>query len=183
MDLSKLSDNDLKALADGNLSAMSTEGLELIAGSVQTQEQPSFLDRFVSAARPEPFTEGMAREMFESPALAVSQLATQMLGGSSSLEDYIRSRDEQMQQLPLSGRVAGMITSPATALVASRVPQLVSKIPVVGRSNLARSSATGATAAGITPVVGDDFAQEKATQAVTGAVLGPVLEHLILVVL
>jgi hypothetical protein len=176
MDLSKLSDDDLKALADGNLSAMSTEGLELIAGSVQPQEQPSFLEKFVSAARPEPFAEGMAREMFESPALAVSQLATQMLGGSSNLEDYIRGREAEMQQLPLSGRVAGMIASPATALVASKVPQLMSALPVVGRSNLARSAATGATAAGITPVVGDDFAQEKATQAVTGAVLGPVLD-------
>ena len=37
MDLTKLSDDDLKALADGRIESMSTEGLQLIAGP---QEEP-----------------------------------------------------------------------------------------------------------------------------------------------
>lgn len=40
MDLTKLSDDDLKALADGNMSAMSTEGLQLIAGQQEEQAAP-----------------------------------------------------------------------------------------------------------------------------------------------
>jgi hypothetical protein len=83
MDLTKLSDDDLKALADGNISAMSTEGLQLIAGS--QQEPESAISQVMRTAREapeqllEPFTRGVAEGMFVEPALGLSQLVTRGL--------------------------------------------------------------------------------------------------------
>jgi hypothetical protein len=176
MDLTKLSDNDLKALSDGNIEAISTEGLRVLASG---QQPKSRLSQFLEAARPEPFTEAVARGMFEDPALAVAQLATEPFGGSESLRQYVRQREQRMEELPLAGRLAGVALSPATAVLATRVPQAVSAIPRVGQSPILQSAATGAAAAGLTPATGEDqFAREKAIQATTGAVLGPVIDVL-----
>lgn len=177
MDLTKLSDNDLKALSEGNIEAMSTEGLRMLSAG---QKQPeSRISQFLKAARPEPFTEAVARGMFEDPALAVAQLATEPFGGSQALRQYVQEREQRMQELPLTGRLAGVALSPATAMLATRVPQAVSAIPAVGQSRILQSAATGAAAAGLTPATSEDqFASEKATQAATGAVLGPVVDVL-----
>lgn len=177
MDLTKLSDNDLKALSEGNIEAMSTEGLRMLSAG---QKQPeSRISQFLQAARPEPFTEAVARGMFEDPALAVAQLATEPFGGSQALRQYVQEREQRMQELPLTGRLAGVALSPATAMLATRVPQAVSAIPAVGQSRLLQSAATGAAAAGLTPATSEDqFAREKAMQATTGAVLGPVVDVL-----
>jgi len=177
MDLTKLSDNDLKALSEGNIEAMSTEGLRMLSSG---QKQPeSRLSQFLQALRPEPFTEAAARGMFEDPALAIAQLATEPFGGSQALRQYVQEREQRMQELPLSGRFAGVALSPATAMLATRVPQAVSAIPAVGQSRILQSATTGATAAGLTPATGEDqFAREKAIQATTGAVLGPVVDVL-----
>lgn len=177
MDLTKLSDNDLKALSEGNIEAMSTEGLRMLS---EGQKQPeSRISQFLKAARPEPFTEAVARGMFEDPALAVAQLATEPFGGSQALRQYVQEREQRMQELPLTGRLAGVALSPATAMLATRVPQAVSAIPAVGQSRLLQSAATGAAAAGLTPATSEDqFAREKAAQAATGAVLGPVVDVL-----
>jgi hypothetical protein len=177
MDLTKLSDNDLKALSEGNIEAMSTEGLRMLSSG---QKQPeSRLSQFLQALRPEPFTEAAARGMFEDPALAIAQLATEPFGGSQALRQYVQEREQRMQELPLSGRLAGVALSPATAMLATRVPQAVSAIPAVGQSRILQSATTGATAAGLTPATGEDqFAREKAIQATTGAVLGPVVDVL-----
>ena len=177
MDLTKLSDNDLKALSEGNIEAMSTEGLRMLSAG---QKQPeSLISQFLQAARPEPFTEAVARGMFEDPALAVAQLATEPFGGSQALRQYVQEREQRMQELPLTGRLAGVALSPATAMLATRVPQAVSAIPAVGQSRLLQSAATGAAAAGLTPATSEDqFAREKAIQATTGAVLGPVVDVL-----
>lgn len=177
MDLTKLSDNDLKALSEGNIEAMSTEGLRMLSAG---QKQPeSRISQFLQAARPEPFTEAVARGMFEDPALAVAQLATEPFGGSQALRQYVQEREQRMQELPLTGRLAGVALSPATAMLATRVPQAVSAIPAVGQSRLLQSAATGAAAAGLTPATSEDqFAREKAIQATTGAVLGPVVDVL-----
>jgi len=177
MDLTKLSDNDLKALSEGNIEAMSTEGLRMLSAG---QKQPeSRISQFLQAARPEPFTEAVARGMFEDPALAVAQLATEPFGGSQALRQYVQEREQRMQELPLTGRLAGVALSPATAMLATRVPQAVSAIPAVGQSRLLQYAATGAAAAGMTPATSEDqFAREKAIQATTGAVLGPVVDVL-----
>lgn len=177
MDLTKLSDNDLKALSEGNIEAMSTEGLRMLSAD---QKQPeSRISQFLKAARPEPFTEAVARGMFEDPALAVAQLATEPFGGSQALRQYVQEREQRMQELPLTGRLAGVALSPATAMLATRVPQAVSAIPAVGQSRILQSATTGAAAAGLTPATSEDrFASEKATQAATGAVLGPVVDVL-----
>lgn len=177
MDLTKLSDNDLKALSEGNIEAMSTEGLRMLSAG---QKQPeSRISQFLQAARPEPFTEAVARGMFEDPALAVAQLATEPFGGSQALRQYVQEREQRMQELPLTGRLAGVALSPATAMLATRVPQAVSAIPAVGQSRILQSAATGAAAAGLTPATSEDqFAREKAMQATTGAVLGPVVDVL-----
>lgn len=177
MDLTKLSDNDLKALSEGNIEAMSTEGLRMLSAG---QKQPeSRISQFLQAARPEPFTEAVARGMFEDPALAVAQLATEPFGGSQALRQYVQEREQRMQELPLTGRLAGVALSPATAMLATRVPQAVSAIPAVGQSRILQSAATGAAAAGLTPATSEDqFAREKAIQATTGAVLGPVVDVL-----
>lgn len=177
MDLTKLSDNDLKALSEGNIEAMSTEGLRMLSSG---QKQPeSRLSQFLQAARPEPFTEAMARGMFEDPALAIAQLATEPFGGSQALRQYVQEREQRMQELPLSGRLTGVALSPASAMLATRVPQAVSAIPAVGQSRILQSAATGAAAAGLTPATSEDqFAREKAMQAVTGAALGPVVDVL-----
>lgn len=177
MDLTKLSDNDLKALSEGNIEAMSTEGLRMLSAG---QKQPeSRISQFLQAARPEPFTEAVARGMFEDPALAVAQLVTEPFGGSQALRQYVQEREQRMQELPLTGRLAGVALSPATAMLATRVPQAVSAIPAVGQSRILQSAATGAAAAGLTPATSEDqFAREKAIQATTGAVLGPVVDVL-----
>lgn len=175
MDLSKLSEADLKALAEGNVEAMSTEGLQIIA--TQQPEQAARRATFLETLRPEPFTEAVARGMFEDPALAIAQMAT--LGDSESLNQYIQQREQRMAELPATGRILGNIFSPATAVVATEVPRAVSMIPRIGQSKILQSATAGATAAGITPAVSDQFAQEKATQAVTGAVLGPIADVLL----
>lgn len=177
MDLTKLSDNDLKALSDGNIEAMSTEGLRMLSSG---QKQPeSRLSQLLQAVRPEPFTEAVARGMFEDPALAIAQLATEPFGGSQALRQYVQEREQRMQELPLSGRLTGVALSPASAMLATRVPQAVSAIPAVGQSRILQSAATGAAAAGLTPATSEDqFAREKAMQAVTGAALGPVVDVL-----
>lgn len=172
MDLSKLSDADLKALADGNIEAMSTEGLQVIAS--QRPEQAARRAGIAEALRPEPFTEAMARGMFEDPVLAIAQLAT--LGQWDALNQYIRQRETKMAELPTSGRIVGNILSPATAVVATEVPRVVSSIPRVGGSPLVQSSIAGATGAAITPATSENVMAEKALQAGTGAVLGPVAD-------
>lgn len=183
MDLSKLSDDDLKALADGNISAMSTEGLQLIAGSQQAPE--SALSQVMRTAREapeqlmEPFTRGVAEGMFVEPALGLSQLVTRGLGmGETELDRYIRQREQRIEQTPgmESGRFTGMFISPAAGPL-SKVPSLVSRAPVVGGSRMLQSAATGGSAALVTPVTTEgDFAEQKATQAGVGAAVGPVLD-------
>lgn len=174
MDLTKLSDNDLKALSEGNIEAISTEGLRILAAD---QQPESKLSQFLQAARPEPFTEAVARGMFEDPAVAIAQLATEPFGGSEAVRQYAREREQRMEELPFAGRLAGVALSPATAMLATRVPQAVSMIPRIGQSPIVQSAITGAAAAGLTPATGgDQFAQEKAIQATTGAVLGPIVD-------
>ncbi len=183
MDLTKLSDDDLKALADGNISAMSTEGLQFIAGQQQAPE--SAISQVLRTAREspgqlmEPFTRGVAEGMFVEPALGLSQLVTRGLGmGETELDRYIRQREQRIEQTPgmESGRFTGMLLSPAAAPL-SKVPSLVSRTPVVGGSRVFQSAATGGSAAALTPVTTEgDFAEQKATQAGVGAVAGPVMD-------
>ena len=183
MDLSKLSDDDLKALADGNIGAMSTEGLQLIAGSQQAPE--SALSQVMRTAREapgqlmEPFTRGVAEGMFVEPALGLSQLVTRGLGmGETELDRYIRQREQRIAETPgmESGRFAGLFLSPAAGPL-SKVPSLVSRAPVVGGSRMLQSAATGGSAALVTPVTTEGgFAEQKAMQAGVGAVAGPVMD-------
>ena len=183
MDLTKLSENDLKALADGNISAMSTEGLQLIAASQQAPE--SAISQVLRTAREapeqlmEPFTRGVAEGMFVEPVLGLSQLVSRGLGmGETELDRYIRQREQRIEETPgmESGRFAGLLLSPAAAPL-SRVPSLVSRAPVVGGSRVFQSAATGGAAAGLTPVTTEgDFAEQKAIQAGVGAITGPAID-------
>lgn len=186
MDLTKLSDDDLKALAEGNISAMSTEGLQYIASQQQPQQQQAgAFSQIMQTAREapmqlmEPFTRGVAEGMFAEPALGLSQLVTRGLGmGETALDRYIREREQTIERTPgmESGRFAGMLLSPAAGPL-SRVPGVVSSVPIVGGSRTLQSAATGGSAALLTPVTTEgDFAEQKATQAGVGAVAGPVMD-------
>jgi len=184
MDLTKLSDDDLKALAEGNISAMSTEGLQLIAGT-QQEAPESAISQVLRTAREspsqllEPFPRGVAEGMFVEPALGLSQLVTRGLGmGETELDRYIRQREQRIAETPgmESGRFAGMFLSPAAGPL-SKVPSLVSRAPVVGGSRVLQSAATGGSAALVTPVTTEgDFAEQKAMQAGVGAAVGPVMD-------
>ena len=183
MDLTKLSDDDLRALADGNISAMSTEGLQLIAGS--QQEPEGAISRVMRTAREspsqllEPFPRGVAEGMFVEPVLGLSQLVTRGLGmGETALDRYITQREQRIEETPgmESGRFAGLFLSPAAGPL-SRVPGLVSRAPAVGGSRMFQSAVTGGSAAALTPVTTEgDFGEQKAIQAGVGAVAGPVMD-------
>lgn len=183
MDLTKLSNDDLKALADGNISAMSTEGLQFIAGS--QQEPDGAISKIMRTAREspsellEPFPRGVAEGMFVEPVLGLSQLVTRGLGmGETALDRYITQREQRIEETPgmESGRFAGLFLSPAAGPL-SRVPGLVSKTPAVGGSRVFQSAVTGGSAAALTPVTTEgDFAEQKAMQAGVGAVAGPIMD-------
>lgn len=168
MDLTKLSNDDLKALADGNISAMSTEGLQFIAGS--QQEPEGAISRVMRTAREspsellEPFPRGVAEGMFVEPVLGLSQLVTRGLGmGETALDRYITQREQRIEETPgmESGRFAGLFLSPAAGPL-SRVPSLVSRTPAVGGSRVFQSAVTGGSAAALTPVTTEgDFAEQK----------------------
>jgi hypothetical protein len=181
MDLTKLSDSDLKAIADGNLEALSTEALQMLAGEVEPQQEPSIFEKLKGAFAFEPFTREMAGGMFEEPALGIAQLVTKGLGvGEESVERMIQEREQRIQATPggEAGRITGMIASPATALFAGNLPSLIRQIPRIGQSPVAQSAAVGGGASLMTPVTEGDFAEQKALQAGTGAVAGPVLDVL-----
>ena len=183
MDLTKLSDDDLRALAEGNISAMSTEGLQLIASS--QQEPEGAISRVMRTAREspsqllEPFPRGVAEGMFAEPVLGLSQLVTRGLGmGETALDRYIMQREQRIEETPgmESGRFAGLFLSPAAGPL-SRVPGLVSRAPAVGGSRMFQSAVTGGSAAALTPVTTEgDFGEQKAIQAGVGAVAGPVMD-------
>jgi hypothetical protein len=191
MDLTRLSESDLKALADGRVDAMSTEGLQYIASQQpqqtpqQAPQQAGALSRVMQTAREspmqlmEPFSRGVAEGMFVEPALGISQLVSRGLGmGETELDRYIQRREQTIEQTPgmESGRLGGMLLSPAAAPL-SRIPGLVSSIPLIGGSRTVQSAATGGSAALLTPVTTEgDFAEQKATQAGVGAIAGPIMD-------
>ena len=132
MDLTKLSDSDLKAIADGDLESLSTEALQMLAGGVEPAEKPSIIDRLKGTFAFEPFTREMAGGMFEEPALGVAQLVSRAFGvGEESVDRMIQEREQRIRATPggEAGRIAGIVASPATALFAGNLPSLIRQIP------------------------------------------------------
>ena len=147
----------------------------------QPQPQQSFLERMVEAAKFEPFTREMAGGMFVEPALGVAQLVSKGFGvGEETIDQIIREREERIKATPggEAGRITGMVASPATALLAGNLPSLIRQIPRVGQSTALQSAAVGGGASLMTPVTEGDFAEQKALQAGTGAIAGPILDVL-----
>lgn len=181
MDLSKLSDDDLSAIEKGDLSTLSTEALQMLAGGVEPAEEPSIIDRLKGTFAFEPFTREMAGGMFEEPVLGVAQLVSRALGvGEESVDRMVQEREQRIQATPggEAGRLAGIVASPATAMFAGNLPSLIRQIPKVGQSPLVQSAAVGGGASLMTPVTEGDFGEQKLMQAGTGVIAGPILDVL-----
>lgn len=195
MDLSKLSDADLQAIANGNIKGLSTEALTIIAGEQPKPPVPKNGQPLKTVETS--FSEDLLRG-FRDPVDAAAQLLPRALAAITSVGGTIPNevsqwfekeskRVDELNKLAESeyrakggqdisaGRFAGNILSPASIVPAARVAGLVGKGLNAGR--VAQGAAVGATGGALTPVQDtEDFAGTKAAQIGLGAGLGAVLE-------
>lgn len=195
MDLSKLSTADLEAIANGDMSRVSTEGLTLIAGQDPTPAIPQNGAPVKTAQTS--VSEDLLRG-FRDPVDAAAQLLPRALAAITSaggiipneVSQWFEKESKRVDELnkiaeaeyrakggeDISvGRVVGNILSPASVVPATRVAGLVGR--GLGAGRLAQGAAVGATGGALTPVQdAEDFAGVKATQIGLGAGLGAALE-------
>lgn len=122
MDISKLSDADLKAVADGDFSRVSTEGLQILSG----QQPPRFQHRATDSAM-QGATFGFSDELG-----ALKDAALGRGGYSANLRDRGMSRAIYERENPGSAIASELAGAGATSL-----------IPGLGAFNATRAAATG----------------------------------------
>jgi hypothetical protein len=153
MDLSKLSDDDLKALADGNLSAMSTEGLEMIAGATEAAPESRELS------------------MADVPGLA-ARSAIQGVAALPNLiaDPFVALANRAGANLPLPSQAlsrtlteAGLPDYPATAM--GRIQSAASEALTGGASQIALAGQLAKDAISpVTQLVSRQFAAQPTAQ-------------------
>ena len=192
MDLSRLSTEDLMALRQGNLSAVSTEGLRALQGAAPTamqRAQASLPGRVVQGAR--------------DPIDAAAQLAPRALSAVTSVGgfapnpvsrffdsearrvDPINAQNEQQYQAARGaagqsgcdgGRLIGNVVSPVNAAVATAIPfRAGMTLPQLAGRGAAAGAAGGALQPINDPLAQQNFAGEKAVQTALGAATGAAL--------
>lgn len=142
MDLTKLSDDDLKALADGNMSAMSIEGLQLIAGQQEEQAAP-MQDQLMRqlgltgraaisgvAALPNIIADPFARLAGVTPPSEALQRTLTRAGfpePQPGLEQYVQAGAEALTgaggQIGLARQAAQQLASPVSREVSRQLAQ------------------------------------------------------------
>lgn len=180
MDLSKLSTPDLEAMLAGDLSKVSTEGLELLQGKLK--DPPKAGERFMQGLK-DPIDGGA-----QLLANAVPDSVEQAI---NSLNNWLADRTGAVGRLPAGGmnqlvaetqqrfkqdgvdwpRLAGNVLSPANVALASRVPAAAT---VGGR--MAAGAGAGGAMSGFMPVEdSSDFWSAKGGQVAGGAAFGAAL--------
>lgn len=197
MDLSKLSTEDLQAIQRGDMSAVSTAGLQVIAGAAQPAQSASIGQR-VQASLPGRIVQGM-----RDPVDGLAQLAPRALSAVSSVGglahnrvsqffdseaarvDALNTANEQQYQGARQatgqegfdgGRILGNVGSPVNAAVALAAP-------IRGGMTLGQLAGRGAAAGALggavqpinDPAAQQNFGAEKAAQAFMGAATGAVV--------
>lgn len=191
MDLSKLSDADLLALKNGDLSKLSNEGLMSLQGTKPEVTQSEFAETSGGAAvgrpvrgvrlnvqptpRPlESFAAGVTKSAID-PLLAVAQGVT---GGKGGVSGAVKRLAEQSQVYEeanpasyIGGRVGGAV------LPAVGVAKGVGMIPSFARANpIVQGTALGAATGAMTPVetgeTGAPMYQQAAQNVATGGAIG-----------
>lgn len=163
MDLTKLSDDDLKALKSGNLSAVSDDGLKHLSGVAQPAKKPaSFAERLYQGA-------------IKDPGEALAQIA----GNIAYMNDPIMrerfnkavsAKEQEYRATAPEGtdyaRAIGGIISPTNVLGGMALKGM-------GAVNALRAAAVGAPLAAVSaPVTDGDFVSGKMLQAGLGAAGG-----------
>jgi hypothetical protein len=188
MDLSKLSNEDLQAIQSGNMSAVSTAGLQVIAGAAQPRSavQPSStfrasptgsrVDQFL-ANRPDIQGSGLARLIQGAGLLpmGVTQLGAKAVGAPDRAGEVIQQTETLRNRQGSDGidwwQTAGAVLSPANLALARALPAVTSGMSAL-RLGGAGAAAGGASGA-LTPVSSaDDFVGSKVTQTLAGTLLG-----------
>lgn len=190
MDYSKLSNEDLIALKQGDYGAMSDAGLVEVARPKSPEmkasmEAPSgFLrglrDPIDAAAQllekslPQGAVEGIntANQWLIDRGLPLAPIGegglSEMIGGQE--QEYQAGRTQAGETGLDVERLFGNLASPANLAIASRIPQATT---LPGR--VAASTGAGATFGALQPVTEGDFWGEKAKQTAGGAVAGAAL--------
>lgn len=196
MDLTKLSDEDLKAISAGRIRDVSDAGLKQLSGQQTAQPGPQTS-----------FVQDLMRG-FRDPVDAAAQLLPRVLevvtsaGGTvpNEVSKWFASEAKRVDALNKSveekyraaggedisaGRIIGNIASPASLVPALRAGQLagrgvqVANVPIrgAGLGPTGQAAVVGATGGALTPVQDtEDFAATKTLQTGLGAVAGPILE-------
>lgn len=175
MDLTKLSDDDLKALADGRIESMSTEGLQLIAGP---QEEPvPMADQLTRqlgltaragiaglASLPNMLVDPFARLAGMTPPSEALQRTLTRVGfpePQQGLEQYVQAGTEALTgaggQISLARQAAQQLASPVSREVSQQLAQApatqLAAAPVATSAAMKTYEETGsplaATAAGV----------------------------------
>ena len=181
VDLTKLSDSDLKLVASGNVKMMSTAGLNILSGTPATTT--SSLDRF---------GQGMKDPIDAGAQLVTHILPNSVVNAGNKLNNFIADKTGLVAPIPQGGvdqmindqkanyhapegmdwaRLSGNILSPANLAIASKLPVAASLLGRVGVG--AGGGAVMNTVSA--PVVGKDqkdYWTTKAEQAGLGAIGG-----------
>lgn len=174
VDLSKLSDADLRAMERGDLRMMSADGLRLVAGESPAEtKRPGALERGVRG-----FAQGL-RDVPDALKQMQSRLGAAIgLPGAQDAVKYwdadIKARNDAYKQNVRGGqsdfdfgRMGGNLAF--TAPIAAALPP-GSTLPRAMASGAAGGSALGV----LQPVTEGDFASEKLKQAGAGAIGGAI---------
>lgn len=196
MDLTKLSDEDLKAISSGRIKDVSDAGLRQLSGQQVTQprQETSFVQDLMRGFR-DPIDAAAqllprVLEIVTSAGGTVPNDVSEWFGKEAKRVDALNKSVEQQYRAAggediSAGRIVGNIASPANIVPALRAQQLASKGLQVGNvavrgANLGRTgqaAVVGGTGGVLTPVQDtENFAETKVLQTGLGAVAGPVLE-------
>lgn len=161
-DLAKLSIEDLEALAAGDMSKVSMQGLELLSSDQQEVTKP--VD-FSKMAEPSTFERMLAR----SPNIPqpVVNVAAGMVPGF--LEDAPRIQNVATED---GWRTTGRFLKPAETLLGMKAAQTVAQLPKLSQLSKLKQNVAAAGAGG---AVGGGLAEDPITGVIAGTLLGGAL--------
>lgn len=174
MNLENLTDEELGALATGDLSQLSDRSLQLLSG--EAPDTTSMAGRFGKGFM-DPIDAGAQLLERASPKPVAEKL--NQLGGSADAKVRSSEREYQRDRGAESGkfdawRLAGNVANPVNLLLAARAPQAVGAV-----ARLLTGAGVGGASAGLTPVTNetpDTFWKDKGKQVATGAAFGAAAE-------
>lgn len=187
MDLSRLSDADLQAIADGDMSRVSTDGLRVISGE-QAKNKPSGKPTPTPAL--ERFGMGLTDPIHGGAQLLTKALPDPVVAAGNAINNWLARNTGLVSEVPAGGvdqmvrereagyvkpegmdwaRLGGNVASPVS-LALGAAGGMASSAGLGAK--MATGASTGAAAGALAPVIGDDFWSEKGMQAGSGATFG-----------